>query len=85
MTGKYGDTLKNRDTEGARFRDVVINRGWFKSKLRWGVGEGGKLMQVFFQFSNSPISVFLRRGIGGRVNCRKELKRSLLGFAPHTI
>ena len=60
MTGKYGDTLKDRDTEGARFRDVVINRGWFKSKLRWGVGEGGKLMQVFFQFSNLPISVFLR-------------------------
>ena len=47
MTGKHGDTLKNRDTEGGRFRDVVINRGKFKSKLRWkGVGEGGKLMQI---------------------------------------
>ena len=47
MTGKHGDTLKDRDTEGGRFRDVVINRGKFKSKLRWkGVGEGAKLMQI---------------------------------------
>ena len=41
MTGKHGDTVKDRDTEGARFRDVVIKRGRFKSKLRWG--EAGKV------------------------------------------
>ena len=46
LTGKHGDTLKDRDKEGGGFRDVVIKRGKFKSKLRWGVGEGGKLMQV---------------------------------------
>ena len=32
--------------EGGGFRDAVSKRGKFKSKLRWGVGEGGKLMQV---------------------------------------
>ena len=44
LTGKHGDTLKNRDTEGGLFRDVVINWGTFKSKRRWGGGGiwGGK-------------------------------------------
>ena len=41
LTGKHGDTLKDRDKEGGGFRDVVIERGKFKSKLRWGVGRGG--------------------------------------------
>ena len=41
LTGKHGDTLKNRDTEGGRFRDVVINWGTFKSKLRSEGGGGG--------------------------------------------
>ena len=40
LTGKHGDTLKDRDTEGGGFRDVVIKRGKFKSKLRWGWGRG---------------------------------------------
>lgn len=26
MTGKHGDTVKDRDKKGARFRDVMINR-----------------------------------------------------------
>ena len=41
LTGKHGDTLKNRDTEGGPFRDMVINWGTFKSKLRSGGGGGG--------------------------------------------
>ena len=91
LTGKHGDTLKDRDTEGGRFRDVVINRGKFKSKLRWrGRGEGGKADASktgisFPIFSNLPISVFLGQRIGGRVNCGRELKRSVLCLAPHTI
>ena len=40
-TGKHGDTLKDRDKEGGHFRDVVIKRRKFKSKLRWGGGGGG--------------------------------------------
>ena len=58
MTGKHGDTLKKRDKEGGRFRDVVINRGKFKSKLRWkGVGEGGKVdaNKTGISFSNPQI------------------------------
>ena len=56
LTGKHGDTSKNRDTEGGRFRDVVIKRGKFKSKLRWG-GGGGKAdaSKTGISFSNSQI------------------------------
>ena len=72
LTGKHGDTLKDRDTEGARFRDVLINRRRFKSKLRRGMGEGGgggPLMQVR-QGYRFPILKFthqciFRAGCGG--------------------
>ena len=57
LTGKHGDTLKDRDTEGGGFRDVVIKRGKFKSKLRWGWGGGGKAdaSKTGKTFSNSQI------------------------------
>ena len=67
LTGKHGDTLKDRDTEGARFRDVLINRGRFKSKLRRRVGEGGTLMQVR-QGYRFPILKFTHQCIF-RVGC----------------
>ena len=57
LTGKHGDTLKDHDTEGGRFRDVVINRGRFKSKLRWRGGRWGKAdaSKTGISFPNSQI------------------------------
>ena len=95
LTGKHGDTLKNRDTERGRFRDVVINWGTFKSKLRegWGgggvAGEGRKLMEVrrefLFPILKYTHQCIFRARYRGRVNCGRELKRSVLCLAPHTI
>ena len=70
LTGKRGDTLKDRDTEGARFRDVLINRRRFKSKLRRGVGEGGGTLMQVRQGYRFPILKFthqciFRAGCGG--------------------
>ena len=57
LTGKHGDTLKDRDKEGGGFRDVVIKRGKFKSKLRWDGGGGGEAdaSKTGETFSNSQI------------------------------
>ena len=77
--------------EGGGFRDAVSKRGKFKSKLRWGVGEGGKLMQVrqkkLFQILKfTHQCIFRARYMGqGELNCGRELKRSVLCLAPHTI
>ena len=78
LTGKHGDTLKDRVTEGT-----------IKSKLRWGVGEGGKLMAVrqeyLFPILKCTHQCIFRARYRGRVNCGRELKRSVLCLALHVF
>ena len=80
--------MKDRDTKGARFRDVMINRRKVKEQTQVERGGGVEANETGISFSNSQIyqsAYFLGQRIGGRRNCGKELKRSLVCLAPHTI
>ena len=58
--------------------------------MKGGGGGGGEVEanETGISLSNSqiyPSAYILGQGIGGRRNCGKEFKRSLVCLAPHTI
>ena len=79
-------------------RKVVALETWYKlteerSRANlgggWGVGEGGKLMQIRQEYLFSILKFthqgIFRQRIRVRVNCGRELKRSVLCLAPDAI